>query len=40
MDCDPHVKVWNVGKTKKTIPYGVEYKSFHTFEEAAGFLFE
>ena len=40
MDCEPHVKVWNVGKTEKIIPYGVEFKSFNTFEEAAGFLFE
>jgi hypothetical protein len=40
IDCEPHVKVWNVGKTEKIIPYGVEFKSFNTFEEAAGFLFE
>jgi len=40
MDCEPHVKVWNVGKTEKIIPYGVQYKSFDTFEEAAIFLFE
>ena len=39
MDCEPHVKVWNVGKTEKIIPYGVQYKSFDTFEEAAIFLF-
>ena len=40
IDCEPHVKVWNVGKTEKIIPYGVEFKSFNTFEEAASFLFE
>ena len=22
-DCEPHVKVWNVTKTEKIIPYGV-----------------
>jgi hypothetical protein len=30
-DCERHVKVWNVTKTEKIIPYGVE--------EAARFLF-
>ena len=39
IDCEPHVKVWNVTKTEKIIPYGVDFKSFPTFEEAARFLF-
>ncbi len=34
-DCEPHVKVWNVTKTEKIIHYGVDFKSFPTFEEAA-----
>ena len=39
-DCEPHLKVWNVTKTEKIIPYGVDFKSFPTFEEAARFLFD
>ena len=40
IDCEPHVKIWNVTKTEKIIPYGVDFKSFPTFEEAARFLFD
>ena len=39
-DCEPHMKVWNVAKTEKIIPYGVDFKSFPTFEEVARFLFD
>ena len=39
-DCEPHVKVWNSTKTEKVIPYGVDFHKFHTFEEAAAFLFK
>ena len=39
-DCEPHVKVWNVTKTEKIIPCGVDFKSFPIFEEAARFLFD
>ena len=39
-DCELHVKVLNVTKTEKIIPYGVDFKSFPTFEEAARLLFD
>ena len=39
-DCEPNVKVWNVFKTEKIIPYGVEFHGFPTFEEAAKYLLE
>jgi hypothetical protein len=39
-DCEPNVKVWNVSKTEKIIPYGVEFHGFPTFEEAAKYLLE
>jgi hypothetical protein len=38
-DCEPHLKVWKVTKTEKIIPYGVDFKSFPTFQETARFLF-
>ena len=40
IDCEPHVKLWNVTKTEKVIPYGVDFKSFPIFEYATRFLFD
>ena len=40
IDCEPHMKLWNVTKTEKVIPYGVDFKSFPIFEYATRFLFD
>ena len=39
-DCEPQLKVWKVTKIEKIISYGVDFKSFPTFEEAARFLLD